>query len=114
MPAKKFSILLECLLSYTHPIVYPKCIGIGIQTTVKPNELSSAMTVRRYGFHNGAMTYTLQFGESTPHRNFVVWVVFMKAIFSSLNLKVDYGFLPYSMPEVFKKTDYGFTDIMIT
>ena len=38
-------ILLECLLPYTHPIIYPKCIGSGIQNTGKPNELLSVMTV---------------------------------------------------------------------
>ena len=36
---EKFNILLECLLHYTHPIVCPKCINNGIQTTVKPNKL---------------------------------------------------------------------------
>ena len=37
----------------------------------------------------------------------------MEAIFSSLNLKYDDGFLPYSMPEVFTKTGHGLTDIII-
>ena len=47
--------------------------------------------------------YMLQFGESTIHRIFVAWVVFMKVIFSCLNPKPD-GFLAYSMPEAFNKT----------
>ena len=62
LPVEKFNILVECLLTYTHPVVYPKCIDIGIQTTLKPNELSSVMNMRRYGFHKGAMGYMLQFG----------------------------------------------------
>ena len=110
---KRVNILLECLLPYTHPIVYAECIGSGIQTTVKPNELSSVMTVCRDGFHNSIMAYMLQFGESAIHIFFVARVVFMKAIFSCLNLKPDDGFFPYNMPEVFNKTGHGLTDIII-
>ena len=43
---------------------------------------------------------------------FMTWVVFMKQIFSCLNLKPDDGFLPYSMPEVFNKTGYGLAGII--
>ena len=35
---------------------------------------------------------------------FLAWVVFIKTKFSCLNLRVDDGFLPFSMPEVFNKT----------
>ena len=70
------------------------------------------MTVWRHGFRNGVMAYTLQFGESTIHINFVAWVVFVKVKFSCLNLKPDGGFLSYSMPEVFNKTGHGLTDIL--
>ena len=59
------------------------------------------------------MTYMSQFGESTIYRIFGAWVVFMKAIFSCVNLNYDDGFLPYSMPEVFNKTGHGLTDIKI-
>ena len=45
-----------------HPIIYPKCIGSGIQTTVKLNKPLSVMTVCRHGFHNGVMAYMLQVG----------------------------------------------------
>ena len=41
-------------------------------------------------------------------------VVFVKAIFSCLNLKPDDGFLPYNMPELFNETGRGRTDIVIT
>ena len=51
------------------------------------------------------MAYMLQFGSSAIHRIFVAWVVFVKAIFSSLNLKADDVFLPYNMPERFDKLD---------
>ena len=39
----KFNLLPECLLPYTHPIIYPECIGCGVQNTGKPNKL--------YGIH---------------------------------------------------------------
>ena len=51
--------------------------------------------------------------EIAIHRVFIAWVVFVKAIFPFLNLKPDDGFLPYNMPEVFNKTGYGLTDIVI-
>ena len=57
------------------------------------------------------MAYMLQIRESTIHRIFVVWAVFMEAIFSCLNLKSDDGFLGYIMAEVFNKTGHGLTDI---
>ena len=44
----------------------------------------------------------------------MVWVVFLKALFSCLDLKPDDGFLPYTMPELFNKTGHGLTDIVIT
>ena len=87
-------------------------MGNGVQTTVKVNELSSVMTVCRHDFHNGAMAYMLQNGESTIYRIFVAWVVFTEAIFSCLSLKPDDGFLPYSVPEVFNKTGHHLTDII--
>ena len=37
----------------------------------------------------------------------------MKAIFSCLNFKPDYGFLAYSMPESFNKTGHNLTYIII-
>ena len=40
-------------------------------------------------------------------------VVFVKAMFSCLNLKPDDGFLPYIMLEFFNKTGHGLTDIVI-
>ena len=65
------------------------------------------MTVCRHGFQNGIMAYMLQFGWSAIHRIFVAWVVFVKVIFSCLNLK------PYHMPEDFNKTVQGLTEILI-
>ena len=71
------------------------------------------MTLFRHGFRNGATACILQSGYSAIHRIFVAWVVFVKAIFSCLNLKPDDGFLPYNMPELFNKTGHGLTDIVI-
>ena len=51
--------------------------------------------------------------EIAIHRFFLAFAVFVKAIFPCLNLKPDDGFLPYNMPEVFNKTGYGLTDIVI-
>ena len=73
-------------------MVYQKCMGNGIQTTVKANELSSVMIACRHGFHNGVMVYKLQIGESYIHLIFVACVVFMEAIFSCSDLKSDEDF----------------------
>ena len=59
---EKFNILLECLLTETHSLAYPKCIGSGIHNIGKRNKLLSIMTVCGHGFHNGVMAYMLQFG----------------------------------------------------
>ena len=47
------------------------------------------------------------------HRIFVAWLVFVKSIFSCLNLKPCNVFLPYNMPDVFNKTGHDLTDIVI-
>ena len=71
------------------------------------------MTVCRHAFHNGVIAYTFQFGESAIHRIFMARIIFVKAIFSCLNLKPDNEFLPYNMPEFSDKTGHGLTDIVI-
>ena len=111
LPFAKFNIILECLLPYTHPIKYAKCIGSGIETIVKQNKPWTLMTVCGHGFRNDVMTYMLQFGESTIYRIFAAWIVFVNAIFSCLNLKTDDRFLSYS---IFNKTGHGLTDFTIT
>ena len=50
------------LAPYTYPIIYPRCIGSGIQKTVKPNKISSVMTACRHGSYNSVMAYMFQFG----------------------------------------------------
>ena len=77
-----------------------------IQAIDKANEILSDMTVCTLDFHK---SYVLQFGERTIHELYVESVVFMKAIFSHLNLKLEDGFLPYSKANVFIKTEYGLT-----
>ena len=84
-------------LIYTHPVIYPKCIGSRIQNTGKPNKILSVMTVCRHGFHNGVMAYMLQLVKVLSTEIFLAWVVFVKAIFSCLNLKPDEEFLLYSI-----------------
>ena len=79
--------------TYTHPIIYPKCIGSGIKNTVKLNKLLYVMTVCRHGLHNGVIAYMLQFCYSSIHITFEAWVVNVKAIISWLDLKPDDGFL---------------------
>ena len=46
-------------------------------------------------------------------KDFCDVVVFMKAIFSCLNLKPGDGFLHYNMPELFDETVHGLTDIVV-
>ena len=67
------------------------------------------MTVCKHCFHNGVMTYMLQFAI---HRIFVAWVVFVKAILSCLNLKPDNVFLRYNMPELLNKAGHVLTVIV--
>ena len=55
----------------------------------------------RRGFHNSLMAYMLQIVKSTMHRIFVAFVLFMQAILSQLNLKLDDRFLPCNITEVF-------------
>ena len=101
-------MLATLYISYwIHILLY---MGSRIQATVKENELSSVVKVYVSGFHNDVMTCMLQIG--TIHRVLVALVVSMEAIFSCLNLKHD-GFLPYGKPEVFYKTGYDLTDIII-
>ena len=80
------------MLPYAHPIIYPKYIRRGVQNIVKPNKLLSVMTVCRLGFHNGVMAYISQFALIALHRIFVAWLVFVKAIFPCLNLKLMIDF----------------------
>ena len=39
--------------------------------------------------------------------------IFVKAIFSCLNLKPDDGFLLYNMPKLLDKTGHGLADIVL-
>ena len=43
----------------------------------------------------------------------MTWLVFVKAIFSCLNLKNDGEFLPYDMSEAFNKTEHGLPETVI-
>ena len=113
LQVEKINILLECLLPYAHPMIFPICMGNGIQTTVKPNKLLSVMNECRHDFHNGAMTYMLQFDLSAIHIIFLAWVVLLKVIFPCLNPKPDDEFLPFHMHKVFNKTGHCFIDIII-
>ena len=51
--------------------------------------------------------------EINTHITFVAWIVFMKAILLCLNLEPDDGFLSYSKPEVFDKTEHNLTGNVI-
>ena len=62
LEVEKFNLLLDCLLPYTHPTIYSKCLGSEIQTIVKPIKYLSVMSVCRHDFHHGVMEYMLQFG----------------------------------------------------
>ena len=108
---EKFNLLLGCQLPYTHPIIYSKCIVSGIQNTGKSNKILPLLTVCRHGLHDCVTEYMLQSGLSAIHRILVTWVLFVKAIFSCLNLKPDDGCC--NLPELFNKTEHDLTDIII-
>ena len=57
-------------------LVWPKCMGIGIQIVDKTNETLSVMTVFRNTFRNGAMAYTCY--------------KFMKVLFTELSWHVQF------------------------
>ena len=78
-------------------------------------------------FHLLGFTIELVFGLSTyvtrlnlffvcfldgSHIILILWVVFVKAIFSYLSIKPNDGSLPYSMPKGFNKTRHGLKDII--
>ena len=109
LQVEKFNILLESLLPYTYPIIYPKCVGSGIQTTVKPNKLLSVMTVHDIV---SIMVSWRTCYNLVIQIIFLAWLVFVKVIFLYWNLKLDDTFLPY-MSEAFNKTVHGFTNIII-
>ena len=64
----------------------------GIQATVKANELSSAMTVRRHGFHNDVLAYMLQLVGKYYSHNFCCVGSFMITVFSCKILSLMVGF----------------------
>lgn len=59
------------------------------------------MTVCMRGFHNSLIIYMLQIGKSNMHKIFVAFILFMQAILSQLNLKLDDRFLSCNITEVF-------------
>lgn len=59
------------------------------------------------------MAFMLKVGESTIQCIFVGWIVFLKTIFTCLNLKPEAEFLLKKMPDIFVKTGHGLTDMII-
>ena len=59
------------------------------------------------------MAFMLKVGESTIHRIFVGWIVFLETIFICINLKPEAGFLLKKMPDIFVKTGHRLTDMNI-
>ena len=84
-------------------------LGSVIQNNGKPIKLLSLMTVCRHDFHDGVMLKV----HVTIWLKCVAKAIFVKAIFSCLNLKSDDRFLPYNIPKVFNNTGYVLTDIVI-
>ena len=96
---EKLDILLA-LLPYTHPIMYPKCIAVGFITLLNQMNFHLSWLYVDMGSIMVSV-HMLQIGECAIHIIFVMWLFFMKSIFSCLNIKPDDGFLPNRMPEVF-------------
>ena len=59
------------------------------------------------------MSFKLDFGKSTVYWIFVGWAVFLKILFSQLNLKPSEVYLLKKMPDVFVKTGHGMADMVI-
>ena len=78
-------------MPYSQKINYLESKGNGVRILDKSTEILFVMTVCRYGLHNVVTDDMLNIGERTTQRNFVVWVVFMKAVFSKINLRPDEG-----------------------
>ena len=74
-------------LNASYAVLYPKCMGSGIQAIEKINKLLSAMTACRNAFHNGPMTHTCYKFMKVLYTTFIVTcVVLMEAIFPCFNL----------------------------
>ena len=55
----------------------------------------------------------LQIGESTMWWIFVAYVTFIEAMLSPTNFKLDYGYLPCSITEIFVSTGNSLIGIFI-
>ena len=68
----------------------------------------------RRGFHNSLMAYMLQIVKSTMHRIFVAFVLFMQAILSQLNLKLETDFYPATLLKFLFKLDMASQALPLT
>ena len=109
----QFQIVNSIVEPYSHCIEYPDCKGTGSRALDKATELLVFLTICRHALHLGIMAYILNLGESTVHRIFVGWAVFLDAFFNKINLKPKGGYLISKMPDIFIKTGHGLTDIVI-
>nr|XP_047144791.1 uncharacterized protein LOC124818266 [Hydra vulgaris] len=110
---QQFELLYNCLDPYCHLIEYPDCKGTGIRFLDKKTELFSVLTLCRHALHLGVIGFMVGVAETTMYRIFTGWVVFIDAIFSEVNLKVESTYISLMMPSVFKKTGHGETDIVV-
>ena len=110
---EQFDILWKCVQPYSDVIIYPDCKGTGERALDKQTELFAVLTICRHSLHQGVMAFMLKVSESTVHRIFVGWIVFLEVIFTCINLKPEAGFLLKKMPDIFIKTGHGLTDMII-
>lgn len=93
---------ITCMLakSYSHILLYTQnWSALGFGPLIKKWTFISHDCIR--GFHNSLIIYMLQLGKSNMHKIFVAFVLFMQAILSQLNLKLDDRFLSCNITEVF-------------
>ncbi|XP_047137492.1 uncharacterized protein LOC124813995 [Hydra vulgaris] len=108
---QQIELLYNCVDPHCHLIEY--CKGTGIRFLDNKTELFSVLTLCRHALHLGVIGFMVGVAETTMYRIFTGWVVFIDAIISEVNLKVESTYISLMMPSVFKKTGHGETDIVV-
>ena len=109
----QFELLWRCVLPYINLIEYPDCKGTGARALDKVTELFLLLTICRHGLHLGVAGFMVGLAESTIHRIYTGWIVFLSTLFNEINLSPTSHYLAQKMPDIFIKTGHGLTDIVI-
>ena len=82
----QFELLWRCVLPYINLIEYPDCKGTGARALDKVTELFLLLTICRHGLHLGVAGFMVGLAESTIHRIYTGWIVFLSTLFNEINL----------------------------